>query len=75
MSKKGGKKKLGINLGQLVRKGRGKKTLILTLGRSDAYTVNPQEKGGKKKKKTLVLTLGRSGAYTANPPEKGGKKF
>ncbi len=46
-----------------------KKTLVLTLGRSDAYTANPPEKGGKKnKKKTLVLTLG-------SLPKKGEKKF
>jgi hypothetical protein len=53
---KGGKKKQnpGINPGQPAGKGRGKKnkTLVLTLGRSDAYTANPPEKGGKKKKKT-----------------------
>jgi hypothetical protein len=48
-----------------------KKTLVLTLGRSGAYTANPPEKGEKKKqnktKKTLGLTLG-------SPPEKGGEK-
>ncbi len=55
------------------KKGGGKKekTLVLTLGRSGAYTANPPEKGGKKnkkkKKKTQVLTQG-------SPPEKGGKK-
>ncbi len=42
-----------------------KKTLVLTLGRSGAYTANPPEKG--EKKKTVVLTLG-------SPPEKGEKK-
>ncbi len=46
------KKKPGINPGQPAGKGRGKKkTLVLTLGRSGAYTANPPEKGGKKKKK------------------------
>jgi hypothetical protein len=48
---KGGKKK--------------KKTLVLTLGRSGAYTANPPEKGGKKKKKK---TLG-------SPPERAEKIF
>ncbi len=74
--KKGGKKTLVLTLGSPPEKGgeKKKKTLVLTLGRSDAYTANPPEKGGKKNKKTLVLTLGRSDAYTANPPEKGGKK-
>jgi hypothetical protein len=38
--------------------------LVLTLGRSGAYTANPPKKG---EKKTLVLTLG-------SPPEKGEKK-
>ncbi len=47
--------------------GKKKKTLVLTLGRSNAYTANPPEKGGeKKKKKTLVSTLG-------SLPEKGEK--
>jgi hypothetical protein len=46
------KKNPGINPGQPARKGREKKTLVLTLG-------SPPEKGGKKEKKTLVLTLGR----------------
>jgi hypothetical protein len=46
------KKNLSINPGQPSEKGRKKKkTLILTLGRSDAYTANLLEKGGKKKKK------------------------
>jgi hypothetical protein len=68
---KGGKKKYpGINPGQPARKGRGKKKtpLVLTLGRSGAYTANPPDKGEKKKnKKTLGLTLG-------SPLEKGGEK-
>jgi hypothetical protein len=41
--------------------------MVLTLGRSGAYTANPPEKGGKKNKKTVVLTLG-------SPSEKGGGK-
>jgi hypothetical protein len=46
----------GINPGQLARKGRGKKkkkkkTLVLTMGRSGAYTANPPEKGVKNKNK------------------------
>jgi hypothetical protein len=49
------------------KKKKKKKTLVLTLGRSGAYTVNPPEKGQKKKKNTLVLTLG-------SLPKKGRKK-
>ncbi len=51
--KKTKKKNPGNNPGQPARKGRGKKkkTLVLTLGRSGAYTANPPEKGEKKKKK------------------------
>jgi hypothetical protein len=52
--KRAGKKKKKnpvINPGQLAGKGRKKKTLVLNLGRSDAYTTNAPEKGKKKKKK------------------------
>ncbi len=44
------KKNPGINPGQPAEKRAGKKTRVLTLGRSSAYTANPPEKGGKKKK-------------------------
>jgi hypothetical protein len=46
---------------QLIGKKKKKKTLVLTLGTSGAYTANPPEKGEEKK------TLG-------SPLEKGGKK-
>jgi hypothetical protein len=39
-----------MNPGQPTGKGRGKKkTLVLTLGSSSAYTANPPEKGGNLK--------------------------
>jgi hypothetical protein len=50
--KKKKKKPLVLTLGSPPEKGgEKKKTLILTLGRSGAYTANPPEKGKKKKKK------------------------
>jgi hypothetical protein len=53
----------------LEKGGEKKKPLVLTLGRSGAYTANLPEKGEEeeKKKKPLVLTLG-------SLPKKGGKK-
>jgi hypothetical protein len=63
-SKKGGNKNPGINPGQPVGKGKKKKTLVLTMGRSGAYTANPPEKGGKKK----------PGINLGQPVEKGQKK-
>jgi hypothetical protein len=45
------KKPLVLTLGSPPEKGGEKKTRVLTLGRSGAYTANPPEKGGKKKKK------------------------
>jgi hypothetical protein len=63
-----------------------KKTLVLTLGRSGAYTANPPKKGGKKNpsiyprqpagkgRKKIKIKIKTLVLTLGSPPKKGGEK-